>query len=131
MKKIVLAFALSAVTLSVHAKWLPIDGSPAGVKLYVNNETAEKSGPRMVLLWHVIDYVGTQSHKGKDFRSQMLRYDYDCDKAMFREMFRSWHKGAMATDMTVSWTEGQRQWLVPEPSSIDEALTHAACASIK
>lgn len=131
MKKIVLAFVLSAATLSAHANWSAIDGSPADPRLYVNHETAEKSGPKMVLLWHVIDHAAAQSRDGKDFRSQMLRYEYDCDKSMYREMFRSWHKGAMATGMTVYWTEGQRQWLAPEAGSIDETLTRAACAALK
>ncbi len=131
MKKVAIAVALSAVALSAHANWTPLDGSPAEPTLYVNHETAEKAGPRMVLLWHVIDHKEAQSRDGKEFRSQMLRYEYDCDKSMFREMFRSWHKGAMASGMTVYWTEGQRQWLAPEPGSLDEVLTRASCASMK
>ncbi len=43
----------------------------------------------MVLLWQAIDYSTVQSHDGKDFRSQMLRYEYDCGKSMVREIFRS------------------------------------------
>ncbi len=131
MKKIVVALALFAASVSAHANWSPVDGSPADPRLYVNKETAEKSGPKMVLLWHVIDHAAAQDRDGKDFRSQMLRYEYDCDKSMFREMFRSWHKGPMATSMTVYWTEGQRQWLAPETGSIDETLVRAACASLK
>lgn len=131
MKKVAIAVTLCAVALSAHANWSPLDGSPAEPTLYVNHETAEKSGPRMVLLWHVIDHKEAQSRDGKEFRSQMLRYEYDCDKSMFREMFRSWHKGAMASGMTVYWTEGQRQWLAPEPGSLDEVLTRASCASMK
>ncbi len=134
MKKIALATtaaALSVVALTAQAAWMPVTASPADPRLYVNNETAEKSGPNMTLLWHVIDHASTQSRDGKDFRSEMLRYEYDCDKSMFREMFRSWHKGPMATSMTVYWTEGQRQWRVAEAGSIDEVLTRAACAGPK
>ncbi len=130
MKKIVLAVALSAAAVSARANWSPLDGSPADPALYVNHETAEKSGPRRVLLWQVIDHKAAQSRDGTEFRSQMLRYEYDCDKSMFREMFRSWHKGAMASGMTVYWTEGQRQWLAPEPGSLDEVLTRATCAGM-
>jgi hypothetical protein len=43
----------------------------------------------MVLLWQVIDYSTLQSRAGKDFRSQMLRYEYDCGKSMVREIFCS------------------------------------------
>lgn len=131
MIKTILAIALSAAAVSAHANWSPVDGSPADPGLYVNLETAEKSGPRMALLWHVIDHKNAQSRDGKEFRSQMLRYEYDCEMSMYREMFRSWHKGAMASGLTVYWTEGQRQWLPPEPGSIDETLTRAACAVVK
>ncbi len=131
MKKITLAVALSVAAVSAYADWSVVEGSPADPRLYVNKDTAEKSGPKMVLLWQVIDHASTQSRDGKDFRSQMLRYEYDCEKSMFREMFRSWHKGPMATSMTVYWTEGQRQWLAPEAGSIDETLTRAACAVLK
>ncbi len=131
MKKIVLAVALSAVAVAARADWALMEGSPADLKLYVNHETAEKSGPRMVLLWHVIDHKEAQNRDGKDFRSQMLRYEYDCDKSMFREMFRSWHKGPMASGITVYWTEGQRQWLAPEPGSLDEVLTRRTCDGMK
>lgn len=134
MKKFVFAaaaIALSTVALTARADWTLVEGSPADPKLYVDNETVEKSGPNMLLLWQVIDHGATQTRSGKDFRSEMLRYEYDCEKSMFREMFRSWHKGPMATSTTVYWTEGQRQWLAPEPGSIDEMLTRAACASRK
>ncbi len=135
MKKLALrsalTLALSVAAASAHANWVAVDGSPADPRLYVNNETAEKSGPKMVLLWHVIDHSTAQSRDGKDFRSQMLRYEYDCEKSMVREMFRSWHKGPMGSSTTVYWTEGQRQWLAPEAGSIDETLMRAACAGIK
>ncbi len=64
-----LILALPVAAVSAHANRVAVDGSPADLRLSVNHETVEKSGPTMALLWHVNDYSTVQSRDGKDFRS--------------------------------------------------------------
>ncbi len=64
-----LILALSVAAVSAHANRIAVNGSAADLRLSVNHETVEKSGPTMALLWHVNDYSTVQSREGKDFRS--------------------------------------------------------------
>jgi hypothetical protein len=127
MKKILLLIALALNTVAAHAEWKRIDFVSDEVALYVDPSTAEKSGPRMVLLWHVADYAKPQDIQGKPFKSIKFRHEYDCNKGMFRDMLRSWHKEAMGNSITVSWTHGPWGWTKPEAGSADEALVNNAC----
>jgi hypothetical protein len=128
MKKIILLLALALNTAAAHAEWTKIDYSSNEVTLYIDRSTAEKSGPRMVLIWHIADYATPQDIQGKPFKSIKFRQDYNCDKGLFRDMLRSWHREGMGNSITVSWTHGPWGWTAPEPGSADEALVRAACS---
>ena len=129
MKKIILLTALALNTVAAHAEWKQIDYSSNEVTLYVDRSTTEKSGPNMVLLWHIADYANPQQIQGKPFKSIKFRHEYDCNKGMFRDMLRSWHSEGMGNSITVSWTHGPWGWTTPEAGSPEEALVGAACGS--
>ncbi len=129
MKKVLLALTMTLAAATAHAQWKPVDFADTGVKLYVDPSTAEKSGPRMTLLWHVADYATPQDRDGKAFKSIKFRNEYDCDKGMVRDMLRSWHKEPMGNGIVVYWNHGPWPWTTPEPGSIDETLLRAACKS--
>lgn len=97
MKKIMLLLALAMNTIAAHAEWTKIDYSSNEVTLYIDRSTAEKSGPKMVLLWHIADYATAQEIQGKAFKSIKFRHEYNCDKGLFRDMLRSWHKKPWGT----------------------------------
>ncbi len=128
MKKIILLTALALNTVAAYAEWKKIDYSSNEVTLYIDRSTAEKSGPNMVLLWHVADYATPQEIQGKAFKSIKFRHEYDCNKGMFRDMLRSWHSEPMGASITVAWTHGPWGWTKPEEGSADEALVRAACS---
>ena len=128
MKKIILLLALALNTVAAHAEWAKIDYSSNEVTLYIDRSTAEKSGPKMVLMWHIADYATPQEIQGKLFKSIKFRHEYNCAKGIFRDMLRSWHSEPMGNSITVSWTHGPWGWTAPEAGSADEALVRAACA---
>ena len=128
MKKIILLLALALNTVAAHAERSKIDYSSNEVTLYIDRSTAEKSGPKMVLMWHIADYATPQEIQGKPFKSIKFRHEYNCDKGLFRDMLRSWHSEAMGNSITVSWTHGPWGWTAPEAGSADEALVRAACS---
>ena len=128
MKKTILLLALALNTVAAHAEWTKIDYSSNEVTLYFDRSTAEKSGPRMVLMWHIADYATPQDIQGKPFKSIKFRHDSNSDKGLFRDMLRSWHSEGMGNSITVSWTHGPWGWTKPEAGSADEALVRAACS---
>ena len=59
----------------------------------------------------------------------MFRYEYDCDKAVFREMGHTWHKANMAGDKMVFFSEGAWAWTAPESGSVEEVLLKSSCGT--
>lgn len=130
MKKFLLSLSLLLLAVGAHgAGWTRIDSAASDYTLYVDQSTAEKSGPGMVQLWHVTDYMQPQDREGKPFKSIKFRNEYDCDKGMVRDLLRSWHKEQMGGGMVVYWNHGPWPWLKPEAGSIDETLLRATCGA--
>lgn len=130
MKKYLLSMLLLSLTSGAYAAgWSRIDSSSEDYTLYVDRSTAEKSGPDMVQLWHVADYVKPQDREGKAFKSIKFRNEYDCGKGMVRDLLRSWHKEQMGEGIVVYWNHGPWPWTKPEAGSIDETLLNATCGA--
>ncbi len=130
MKRILLSMSLSLLAVGAHAAgWSRIDAPSSDVKLFVDQSTAEKSGPGMVQLWHVADFAQPQDRDGKAYKSIKFRNEYDCDKGMVRDLLRSWHKEPMGEGLVVYWNHGPWPWTRPEAGSIDETLLRTTCAA--
>lgn len=130
MKRILLSMSLSLLAVGAHAAgWSRIDAPSSDVKLFVDQSTAEKSGPGMVRLWHVADFAQPQDRDGKAYKSIKFRNEYDCDKGMVRDLLRSWHKEPMGEGQVVYWNHGPWPWTRPESGSIDETLLRTTCAA--
>ncbi len=130
MKRILLSMSLSLLAVGAHAAgWSRIDAPSSDVKLFVDQSTAEKSGPGMVQLWHVADFAQPQDRDGKAYKSIKFRNEYDCDKGMVRDLLRSWHKEPMGEGLVVYWNHGPWPWTRPEAGSIDETLLRSTCAA--
>lgn len=128
MKKILLSVALLAAAASAHAEWQRIEAPFTDVTLYVNHETAKKTGERRVVLFHILDYKSLQERDGREFRSEMFSREYDCIKQSYSGKGHTWHKGQMGADKMVLFSEGSWYWAQPEAGSVDEALMKHACS---
>lgn len=118
-----------------QAEWIKIDSPAASADLYLDKSAAEKSGPNLFKLWHIIDYATTQQYEGKAFRSIKANYEYDCDHRRFRGLILLLHADPMGNGMTVYWTHGlwslthdPSTWVAPAENSLDAALVAATCA---
>lgn len=129
MRSVSLFLMLSCASAVAHADWTRIDAPNKDVSLYVDRSTAEKSGPEMVKLWHVVDYASAQDYDGKPYRSLKLNYEYDCSKSVYREWLRVLHKEPMGGGLTVYWTHGPGPWIKPDEGSVDAALVAGSCTA--
>jgi hypothetical protein len=127
MKKALFATAVLFAS-SAHAEWTRIDAPFKDVALYVDHSTAQKGAGRRVQLYHIIDYHSPQQRDGREFRSEMIRYEFDCDKDMLHDIVHTWHKGQMGIDKMVLFSEGSWYWNKPEAGSIEEVLLKATCS---
>ena len=128
MKKLLTSVLLLAAAASAHAEWQRIDAPFDDVTLYVNHETASATADRRVSIYHILDYKSLQQRDGREFRSEMFRYEYDCNKGTFHAQGHTWHKGQMGGDKMVHFSEGTWYWNPPEPGSIDEVLLKHTCS---
>jgi hypothetical protein len=128
MKKILFSAALLVAAASAHAEWQRIEAPFTDVTLYVDHESVKKVGDRRVMLYHILDYKTLQQRDGREFRSEMFRNEYDCNKSTFNEMGHTWHKGQMGGDKMVHFSEGAWYWTQPEAGSVAEALLKHACS---
>ncbi len=128
MKKFLISAALLVSAASAHAEWQRIDASFADVTLFVDHESVKQVTERRVQLYHILDYKSLQQRDGREFRSEMFRYEYDCEKGMFREMGHTWHKGQMAGDKMVYFSEGSWYWTRPDAGSVEAALLASTCS---
>lgn len=134
MKKILALIFLAACSATAHADWVKIDSPIANADLYLDKSAAEKSGPNLFKLWHIVDYAAEQQYEGKPFRSIKANYEYNCDDRRFRELIRILHKDPMGNGMTVYWTHGlwslthdPSAWIQPAENSPEAALVAAVC----
>jgi hypothetical protein len=126
MKKLLPFFLLFSAGF-VHADWTPIASSLNDPKLYIDHDSIKTTIPGRPQVYHIANYAQIQNINGKDFRSEMFRFEYDCEKSLFREIGHTWHKGEMATDMIVYFSEGAWAWTTPERGSKEEVLLMASC----
>jgi hypothetical protein len=126
MKKLLPFFLLFSAGFA-HADWTPIASSLNDPKLYIDHDSIKTTIPRRPQVYHIANYAQIQNKDGKDFRSEMFRFEYDCEKSLFREIGHTWHKGEMATDMLVYFSEGAWAWTTPERGSKEEVLLMASC----
>ena len=128
MKKILLPLLLAAAG-AANADWARLDAPFNDPKLYTDHESIKKSSPGRLQVYHIVDYAQPRQKEGKDFLSEMFRYEYDCDKAVFREMGHTWHKANMAGDKMVFFSEGAWAWTAPESGSVEEVLLKSSCGT--
>lgn len=126
MKKIFLTVLL-ATTTAAHADWVRIDAPFKDPVLYTDHESIKQLIPGRPQVYHIADYAQPQQKDDKEFRSEMFRYEYDCEKAVYREMGHTWHKGTMASDKMVAFTEGAWVWNPPETGSKEAVLLKSVC----
>jgi hypothetical protein len=125
MKKLFLSLLLC--TGFAHAEWTLVEASFNDHKLYIDTDSIKTTIPGRPQVYHIANYTQFQNKDGKDFRSEMFRFEYDCEKSLFREIGHTWHKGEMATDRLVYFTEGAWVWTKPELGSKEEVLMKASC----
>lgn len=127
MKKIIFSLLL-ATTAIAHADWAQIETTLSDRKLYTDYESIKQTIPGRPQVYHIADYHQSREKDGKDFRSEMFRYEYDCEKSVYREMGHTWHKGPMASDKMVYFSEGAWVWTSPESGSMEAVLLQSSCA---
>lgn len=117
-----------------HADWVKINSPDTSVSLYLDRSVAEKSGPNMIKLWHIVDFATSQNFEGKAYRSIKANYEYDCEHLRYRRLILLLHSEPMGNGMTIYWTHGMWSlthdpsiWIQPDKNSIDAALASAAC----
>lgn len=128
MKKLLIAATLTAATASAYADWQRLDAPFTDVHLYYAQETVNKLGDRRVQVYHVLDYQSLQQRDGREFRSEMFRNEYDCNKGEFHALAHTWHKGQMGADKMVHFSEGSWYWIKPDAGSVEEALVKSVCS---
>ena len=135
MKKILAFIFIVAYATTAHADWIKIDSPDTSATLYLDKSAAEKSGPNLIKLWHIVDYATTQQFEGKTFRSIKANYEYDCDHRRYRGLILLLHADPMGNGVTVYWTHGMwslthdpSTWIQPAEGSLEAALVSAACA---
>ena len=126
MKKLPLFLLLISAGIA-HADWTPIAASFNDPKLYIDPDSIKQTIPGRPQVYHIADYAQAQDKDGKDFRSEMFRFEYDCDKSLFREIGHTWHKGEMASYKMVYFSEGAWIWTAPEVGSKEDVLLKASC----
>ncbi len=134
MKNIPILILLVACFTTAQADWIKIDSPDTSATLYLDKSAAEKSGPNLIKLWHIVDYATTQQFEGKAFRSIKANYEYDCDHRRYRGLVLLLHAEPMGNDTTVYWTHGMwslthdpSTWIQPAEGSLEAALVSAAC----
>jgi hypothetical protein len=127
MKKL-LPLVLLLAAAGAHAEWKRIDAPFDDVTLYVDHDSASVSADRRVSIYHILDYKSLQKRDGREFRSEMFRYEYDCVKGTFHALGHTWHKGQMGGDKMVHFSEGGWYWTQPEAGSVDEVLLKTTCS---
>ena len=134
MKKILVFLSIVACATTARADWIKIDSLVTSATLYLDKSAAEKSGPDLIKLWHIVDYAATQQYEGKAFRSIKANYEYDCDHRRYRGLILLLHAEPMGNGMTVYWTHGlwslthdPSTWIQPADGSLEAALVSAAC----
>jgi hypothetical protein len=134
MNKILLSLCL--VAGAAHADWVRIGSSLKDPALYMDSSAVERPAPNRIRLWNIVDYASVQQHDGKDYRSALVNYEFDCDRGAFRELIRVLHKDAMGSGVTVYWTHGLWSWArgpgawnLPEQGSVESALVGAGCGA--
>ena len=128
MKKFLVLAALIAASSSACAEWQRIEAPFTDVDLYVNHEGVSKSGGRRVQIYHILDYKSLQQRNDREFRSEMFRNEYDCNKGEYHALGHTWHKGQMGGDKMVHFSEGSWYWIKPDAGSVEEALLKAVCS---
>ncbi len=128
MKKLLTLATLLAASTNAFAEWQRLDTSFPGVDLYVNHETVGKSADRRIQIYHILDYKSPQQKNGDEFRSEMLRHEYACNKGEYHVQMHTWHKGPMGSDKMVHFSEGSWYWTKPDTGSVEEALLRAVCS---
>ncbi len=134
LKYIFTPIFLLASSSVAHADWVKINSPDRSANLYLDKSVAEKSGPNMIKLWHIIDYETTQEYEGKAYRSIKANYEYDCDHMRYRGLILLLHSEPMGNGVTVFWTHGlwsmthdPSTWIHPVESGLESALVNAAC----
>jgi hypothetical protein len=126
MKKIFF-YLLLLCAKQAHSDWVLIEASFNDPKIYIEPDSIKTTIPGRPQVYYLANYQQFQNKDGKHFRSEMFRLEYDCEKLLFREIGHTWHKGEMATDRLIYFTEGAWVWTKPELGSKEEVLMKASC----
>ena len=134
MKKNLAYIFLLTFSAVAHADWVKINSSDTSVNFYLDRSVAEKSGPNMIKLWHIVDFATTQDFEGKAYRSIKANYEYDCANLRYRRLILLLHAEPMGNGNTVYWTHGlwslthdPSAWIQPAENSHEATLVIGAC----
>jgi hypothetical protein len=128
MKKLLIYAALIAASANAHADWKRIDASFADVTLYIDHDSVSKISDRRLQIYTLLDYKSLQQRNDREFRSELSRNEYDCNKGEYHAMVHTFHKGQMGGDKMVHYSEGSWYWIKPEAGSVEEAMVRAICS---
>ena len=128
MKKLLISAVLIGASASAQADWKRIDASFPDVTLYVSYESVTNIGHRRVQIYTLLDYHSPQQRNNLEFRSELSRNEYDCNKGEYHAMVHTFHKGQMGSDKMVHFSEGSWYWIKPEAGSVEESMVKEICS---
>ena len=94
--------------------------------LYADKSTA-KSMEGNPVLWHMRDYRITQTTNNIDHLSKSVKYEYDCDKRLGRNVSLRGYEGSMASGKVVYSYDIISEWEDVKPRSLLEITWEIAC----
>ena len=127
MKKILLVLLLATLTVTAHAEWTRIEHPSKEFVLYVENDTLVRPDATSVKLWHLVDYAAPQNLDGRAFLSMKARDEYDCSRAMRRDLMHLWHQANMADGALLKAAYKPGPWTAPAAGSTEDILMQLAC----
>ncbi len=127
MCKFLSMMLLAVVSGNALAEWVAVGGSD-GSNVYVEPATILKAGGK-VKMWHLVDFsAGQVKATGKQYMSEKLHYEYDCNEERARKLAFASHTRNMGGGAMVESDFRPQQWEPLAPGSVLGFLRKYACA---
>jgi hypothetical protein len=132
MKKILFVLLALVVSQSAMAEWVDI-GEGASGKSYYDPKRIEPYFGGYQSIWGLHDYDITQERKDikAPYRSEVFRWNVDCQRKEFRAIAGFWYSENMGKGKLVDSESKTGSSESAPPNSVAEALVNLACAKKK
>jgi hypothetical protein len=128
MKHVLVASAVLALSLPVHAQWAEI-GKDAEEKMtvYIDVNTLRRDG-QIRNVWMLYDFKYYTKHdNGSMFRSMRVLRQFECSTERARNLAVDLHRQAMAGGELIDSSEQQGAWSPVRPQTFDATVIAAVC----